>query len=89
MKAAIFIALLLIGIIPGVIIGGIFFRMYESRALDTDTVSMTNQTQLLSDQILSTGYLKNNEVDEINTQLKALGNIYSGDYIGMCRSDRN
>ena len=46
MKAAIFIALLLIGIIPGVIIGGIFFRMYESRALDTDTVSMTNQTQL-------------------------------------------
>lgn len=78
MKAAIFMALLLIGIIPGVIIGGIFFRMYESRALDTDTVSMTNQTQLLSDQILSTGYLKNNEVDEINTQLKALGNIYSG-----------
>ena len=56
MKAAIFIALLLIGIIPGVIIGGIFFRMYESRALDTDTVSMPNQTQLLSDQILSTGY---------------------------------
>ncbi|MGN8774344.1 sensor histidine kinase [Candidatus Weimeria sp. HCP3S3_B5] len=78
MRAAIFLALLLLGVIPGVITGGIFFRMYESRALDMDAVSMTNQTQLLSDQILSTGYLKNTQVDEINTQLKALGNIYSG-----------
>lgn len=78
MKAAIFAALLIIGIVPGVIIGGIFFRMYETRALDNDTVSMTSQTQLLSDQILSTGYLKDTDVDEINTQLKALGNIYSG-----------
>lgn len=39
---------------------------------------MTSQAQLLNDQIISTGYLQDTDIDVINTQLKALGNIYSG-----------
>ena len=78
LKTVLLLAFILIGFVPGCVIGGIFLSFYQNRALDNDTVSMTSQAQLLNDQIISTGYLKDTDIDVIDTQLKALGNIYSG-----------
>ncbi|MBQ1597727.1 MAG: two-component sensor histidine kinase [Lachnospiraceae bacterium] len=78
LRVRIFVLVLLIGWIPGSLIGGLFFQMYQKKALSNDAVSMTSQAQLLSNQIVTTGYLSNPDMDAINNQLMALGNIYSG-----------
>lgn len=78
LKTLLLLAFIIIGFVPGCAIGGIFLSFYQNRALNNDTISMTSQAQLLNDQIISTGYLKDTDIDTINTQLKALGNIYSG-----------
>ncbi|MBQ5431056.1 MAG: ATP-binding protein [Lachnospiraceae bacterium] len=78
LRVRIFILVLLVGLIPGTLIGGLFFQMYQKKALSNDAVSMTSQAQLLSNQIVTTGYLSNPTMDAINNQLMALGNIYSG-----------
>ena len=71
-------ALLAIGLIPGIFIVLLFLRFYEHRALAADTVSITNQAQLLSTQIVTAGYLSDTSIAAVNTQMNALGNIYSG-----------
>ncbi|SCW32181.1 Signal transduction histidine kinase [Lachnospiraceae bacterium C10] len=78
LRVRIFMLVLLMGLIPGTLIGSLFFQMYQKKALSNDAVSMTSQAQLLSNQIVTTGYLSNPDMDTINRQLMALGNIYSG-----------
>ena len=48
LRVRIFIALLSIGLLPGIIIVSLFMNFYERRALAADTASITNQAQLLS-----------------------------------------
>ena len=70
LRVRIFVLVLLIGWIPGSLIGGLFFQMYQKKALSNDAVSMTSQAQLLSNQIVTTGYLSNPDMDAINKALK-------------------
>lgn len=78
LRFRIFLALLCIGLLPGSIIVSLFTRFYEKRAIDADTASITNQAQLLSTQIVTGGYLSDPSIGTVNTQMTALGNIYSG-----------
>ena len=78
LRFRIFLSVLSIGLLPGVIIVSLFMRFYERRALAADTASITNQAQLLSTQIVTGGYLNDPSISSVNTQMTALGNIYSG-----------
>lgn len=78
LRVRIFLAFILIGIIPGFIITALFMLSYENRAISSDTISLTNQAQLLSSQIITSGYMTDTSVVSVNTQMNALGNIYSG-----------
>ncbi|MCR5639940.1 MAG: two-component sensor histidine kinase [Lachnospiraceae bacterium] len=74
------IALLILcmGIIPSFVIAHLFIYYFEQRSLSSEELAISSQAQLLSNQIVTSGYLQDNSVESVNTQLKALGNIYSG-----------
>ncbi|MCR4999011.1 MAG: HAMP domain-containing protein [Lachnospiraceae bacterium] len=70
--------ILLTGILPCIIIVNLFFYYFEQRSLHSEEIGISSQAQLLSNQIVTTGYLADPTISSVNTQLNTLGNIYSG-----------
>ena len=69
---------LAIGIIPCVVVVNLFFHYFEQRSLSSEELAISSQAQLLSNQIVTSGYLQDNSISSVNTRLNTLGNIYSG-----------
>ena len=69
---------LAIGIIPCVVVVNLFFHYFEQRSLSSEELAISSQAQLLSNQIVTSGYLQDNSISTVNTRLNTLGNIYSG-----------
>jgi hypothetical protein len=49
-----------------------------NRTIDRNVTMIQSQAQLLTNQIRTTGYIENPNVEFINAELVALGNAYSG-----------
>lgn len=70
--------ILLVGIVPCFVIVNLFIHNIEQRSLSSEEIAISSQAQLLSNQIVTSGYLQDSSISSVNTQLNTLGNIYSG-----------
>ena len=70
--------IMLLGILPCLVIVNLFIYNIKQRSLSSEEIAISSQAQLLSNQIVTSGYLQDPSVNSVNTQLNTLGNIYSG-----------
>ena len=68
----------LAGIVPVLIMRGVFLNSYEKCAVRVRTAEIQNQCTILSNQLSSSGYLTGDTSETIRTELVQLSNIYSG-----------
>ena len=78
MKFRIILLVALAGIVPVLIMRGVFLTSYEKRAVEVRTAEIQNQCTILSNQLSSSGYLTGDTSETIRTELIQLSNIYSG-----------
>ena len=78
MKFRIILLVALAGIVPVLIMRGVFLTSYEKRAGEVRTAEIQNQCTILSNQLSSSGYLTGDTSETIRTELVQLSNIYSG-----------
>ncbi len=71
-------ALMIIGVLPGVALSAIFLSTIRDRGIAQDVSGISTQAQLLNDEIISGGYLTNLNRDDVRRSLSAIGNVYSG-----------
>ena len=70
--------IMLLGILPSLVIVNLFIYNIKQRSLSSEEIAISSQAQLLSNQIVTSGYLQDPSINSVNTQLNTLGNIYSG-----------
>ena len=68
----------LAGIVPVLIMRGVFLSSYEKCAVRVRTAEIQNQCTILSNQLSSSGYLTGDISEVMRTELVQLSNIYSG-----------
>lgn len=69
---------MIVGIIPSVIARQCILANYEERAVDIRTSDVLNQCKILSNHLVSSGYLSDTSSEKINGELEQLSNIYDG-----------
>ena len=77
-KVRIFIAILLIGMVPILLLRAAALEFYEEYHIDKLTIDITSQAKLLANQISSSNYLQDTSSPIINSQIKLLSSIYDG-----------
>ena len=80
--------LLLTGIIPVIITRGIILRYYEKNAVSSRNSDLSIQCNILSNYLLSSGYLDGNMSDEVNAEIEQMANLYDGRVIIIDRDFR-
>ena len=83
MKFRIILLVALAGIVPVLIMRGVFLTSYEKRAVEVRTAEIQNQCTILSNQLSSSGYLTGDTSETIRTELIQLSNSYSGRVMGI------
>jgi len=78
MKFRIIMLVALAGIVPVLIMRGVFLNSYEKCAVRVRTAEIQNQCTILSNQLSSSGYLTGDISEVMRTELVQLSNIYSG-----------
>lgn len=68
----------LFGILACLFLKGVILENYEQRAVSVRTAEIQNQCTILSNQIISSNYLKDTGSEVINAELTQLSNIYNG-----------
>jgi len=77
LKFRIFLLTFLVGTIPCALICLSMYFSYEASSREDVLISMTSQSQMLSNQIISSGYLTNTDNDTVNTQIDAVASANS------------
>ena len=78
LKFRIFLLIILFGIAPTFFLRAGILSAYENRAVETRTVDISSQAQLLATQIVANNYLQDTTSSSITTQLDQLSTIYDG-----------
>ena len=78
LKFRIFVIIFLCTMVPVIGISIFAVPLYMNRTIDRNVTMIQSQAQLLTNQIRTTGYIENPNVEFINAELVALGNAYSG-----------
>lgn len=78
LKFRIFLLIILFGIAPTFLLRTGILSVYEKRAVNTRTVDITSQANLLASQIVANNYLQDTSSKNITTQLDQLSTIYDG-----------
>ena len=74
----IFIAVCIMGILPGVILRNILLNSYETRAVSVRKSEIQNQCTILADHLVTYGYLSDQSSDVINAELEQFSSLYDG-----------
>ena len=78
LKFRIFLLIILFGIAPTFLLRTGILSVYEKRAVNTRTVDITGQANMLSSQIVANNDLQDTSSKNITTQLDQLSTIYDG-----------
>lgn len=78
LKARIFLAMLLAGWIPMLIVAYGVLDSYRERAITVRSTDVQNQCRILSNQLVSYNYLKDPSSELIGGELAQLSNLYDG-----------
>jgi len=73
-----FVFFFAIGIIPCLLLSRILLSEYESKAVDIRTADVTNQMLIISNHLITYGYLHGNTSEVIEAELSQLSNLYDG-----------
>ena len=74
----IFIAVCIMGIVPGVILRNILLSSYETRAISVRKSEIQNQCTILADHLVTYGYLADPSSEVINAELEQFSSLYDG-----------
>ncbi len=87
LRLRIFVVVLLLGIVPGYIVGASIIRNYEDRAVDQRVATVQNQLMIVANHLVANNYLGTYRSDEqasvnskavIDAELEMLSNLYEG-----------
>lgn len=78
LRARIFIAVLVVGIVPSVLIRQGIVRSYEDRAVEYRIQTVQNQLKILANHLIIEDYLNSPSSEVINAELEMLSNLYDG-----------
>lgn len=87
LRMQIFLIVLIMGIVPGIIVGAGIIRNYEDRAVENRIATVQNQLKIVANHLISNDYLANYRSEEqvyrtnrevIDAELNILSNLYEG-----------
>lgn len=78
MRAQLIAVIILIGIIPMLIFTGVITSSYEEKATDQRISELQNHGTIIANQLISTGYLTNQDIPDVNVEVKQIADIYEG-----------
>lgn len=70
--------LIIIGIIPAIPVTRGVVSTYENKAIENRKNEMQSQSTTLVNLLLTSGYIANNTIEEVNTELIRMASIYEG-----------
>jgi len=68
----------LVGIIPIILLSGILLKAYNSQIISQKTDELQSYGNVISNLILSSGYLSGRESSEVDRETKEVANVYQG-----------
>lgn len=78
LRFRLFLVLVLLGVLPAFIIRGIMLENYKNNVISAKNRELSVQCEILSQQVLSSGYLKNHNQSAIDDELKNLAGVLEG-----------
>jgi len=87
LRLRIFLVVLLLGMVPGFIVGASIIQNYEDRAVEQRVATVQNQLMIVANHLVSNDYLATYRSDEqvyinsrnvINAELEMIANLYEG-----------
>lgn len=78
LKTYIFLLMLIIGIVPGIIMGIGILQNYEERAVTLRASDVTTQYKIIANHLLNYNYLQDTSSEVINAELEQMSNLYDG-----------
>ncbi|ROR30578.1 signal transduction histidine kinase [Mobilisporobacter senegalensis] len=78
MKAQLFAVLILLGVIPMTIFAWVLIHTYYDEAINQRISSLQNHGNIISNLLVTTGYMTDNTISEVNSEIAQVANIYEG-----------
>lgn len=78
LRSRIVLLLLVVGIIPAFIIICVLLYSYKNQAINTRVVEVQSQAKVLADQIANSSYLTDPSLENMNTEIMQMSNIFDG-----------
>lgn len=78
MKAQLFAVLILIGVIPMAIFAWVLIHTYYDEAINQRINSLQSHGDVISNLLVTTGYMTDNTISEANSEIAQVANIYDG-----------
>lgn len=78
LRFRILVILVILGIVPGAIVGMGIISGYEERAISLRTSNVKNQCDILCNLLIKENYLSDSSSPAVNAKLELLSNVYSG-----------
>lgn len=78
LRVRIFGAIFLAGLIPCLILRGVFLNRYENRAVSVRSEEVQNQLRIIANHLIVYNYLLDPRNDMVNAELSQLSNLYDG-----------
>lgn len=72
------VLVLLVGVVPCTVFVVSFSSLYEKQSVNSDVNDLVEKGQILNKQIISSGYLNQNESELVDNQLEVLSTSLSG-----------
>ena len=74
----VFLIVFAIGILPSLIGAYMIYSSVRERSISSDATSISSQATLIADEVISNDYFNNPSQENMNMELSAIGNVYSG-----------
>lgn len=78
MRVQLFVVLLVVGLVPVILFSNIMIHIYDSKLISQRTDELQSYGTVLSNLILSTGYLSGRISTEVDQEAESIANIYQG-----------
>lgn len=78
MRIQVFTAMFLIGIIPVILFSNMIIKSYNSQIISQRTDEIQSYANVISNLVLTSGYLSGESSEEVNHEAEEIANIYQG-----------
>lgn len=78
LRVQVFFVVFFVGIIPVILISNILLKAYNSQIISQKTDELQSYGNVISNLIISSGYLADQESDEVERETEEVANVYQG-----------